>query len=382
MIPERDRQLPLTRSPSVGRFLLMPSDYCTAKGGSGVRFMPTAVDIFSGSGGVTAGLRMARWRVLAACDNDPVAAATYRSNHPSTAFVEGDIRATETVDAIASKVGDRSVDLMIVCAPCQPFSSQNRVRGDDPRKQLIVVSLAVARRLQPSMIFFENVPGLASAAYRPILDSVRGELASLGYTVSEPMVRDAADYGVPQRRKRCIMFAARNPASVAAFVERDVRSPKRTVHDAIADLAVLSSGEASEDDTLHRARSHQPIALERLRHIPTDGGSRSSLPAHLELKCHAGNAHSFSDVYGRMAWRSVAPTLTTGCTDLTRGRFAHPEQDRAITLREAARIQTFPDSYAFSGNDSQIATQVGNAVPPVMIRAFSRAFKAALAVDA
>jgi DNA (cytosine-5)-methyltransferase 1 len=342
--------------------------------------MPTAVDIFCGSGGVTAGLRMARWRVLAACDNDPVAAATYRANHPKTAFIEGDIAASETVDGIARRVGDRSVDLLVICAPCQPFSTQNRVRGDDPRKQLIVVSLAVARRLKPAMIFFENVPGLASAAYRPILDSVRTELASLGYAVSEPLVRDAANYGVPQRRRRCIMFAAKDGTAVDAFVKHDVRSPKRSVYDAIADLEVLGSGDASEADVLHRARLHQPIALERLRHIPKDGGSRSSLPAHLELKCHVGDSHSFSDVYGRMSWQSEAPTLTTGCTDLTRGRFAHPEQDRAITLREAARIQTFPDDYAFAGNDSQIAMQVGNAVPPVMIHAFSRAFKAALAV--
>lgn len=341
--------------------------------------MPTAVDIFCGSGGVTAGLRAARWRVLAACDNDPVAAATYRANHPQTAFIEGDITVSQTVDALARQVGDKPVDLLVICAPCQPFSSQNRVRGDDPRKQLIVVSLAVARRLKPAMIFFENVPGLASAAYRPILDSVRTELADLGYAVSQPLVRDAADYGVPQRRRRCIMFAARNQAAVDAFVDCDVRSPKRTVYDAIADLELLGSGDASEDDILHRARSHQPIALERLYHIPKDGGSRTSLPKHLELKCHIGDPHSFSDVYGRMSWQSVAPTLTTGCTDLTRGRFAHPEQDRAITLREAARIQTFSDDYAFVGNASQIATQVGNAVPPAMIQAFSRAFRSALA---
>lgn len=341
--------------------------------------MPTAVDLFCGSGGVTAGLRMAGWRVLAACDNDPVAANTYRSNHPRTAFVEGDIASSETVDAIAQKVCGKTVDLLVICAPCQPFSTQNRVRRDDPRKQLIVVSLAVARRLRPSMIFFENVPGLASAAYRPILDSVRAELVTLGYSISQPMVRDAANYGVPQRRRRCIMFAAKNPVAVDDFVQRDVSSPKRTVYDAIADLDALESGEASVADALHKARAHQPIALQRLSHIPKDGGSRSSLPAHLELKCHVGDAHSFSDVYGRMSWQSVAPTLTTGCTDLTRGRFAHPEQDRAITLREAARIQTFPDTYLFAGNDKQIATQVGNAVPPAMIRALSRAFKSALA---
>lgn len=340
--------------------------------------MPTAVDIFCGSGGVTAGLRIARWRVLAACDNDPVAAATYRANHPRTAFVEGDIASDATVDALARKVGGKSVDLLVICAPCQPFSSQNRMRGEDARKQLIVTALAVARRLRPAMVFFENVPGLASAASRPILDTVRRELSSMGYALSEPLLRDAADYGVPQRRRRCIMFAARNRAAVDAFVERDARLPKITVFDAISDLEVLASGGASETDPLHRARVHLPIALERLQNIPKNGGSRTSLPAHLELRCHVGNKHAFSDVYGRMAWGDVAPTLTTGCTDVTRGRYAHPEQDRAITLREAARLQSFPDAYRFRGNMSEIAAQIGNAVPPAMVRAFAPAFKAAL----
>lgn len=342
--------------------------------------MPTAVDIFCGSGGVTQGLRSARWRVLAACDFDEAVAATYRANHPRTAFINGDIQLDATIDELVVKVGRQRVDLLIICAPCQPFSSQNRARGNDKREQLILRALVAVERLKPVMIFFENVPGLASAAYRPILDELRAKLSQLGYALSEPMVRDAADFGVPQRRRRCIIVAARSQAAVDAFVSRDVRVPRKTVRQAIGDLPTLQSGEASAVDPLHRAREHQPIAIERLKHIPNDGGSRNSLPAHLELKCHVGKTTSFSDVYGRMAWSDVAPTLTTGCADITRGRFAHPEQNRAITLREAARIQSFPDRYAFTGNASQIAAQIGNAVPPDMIRAFSPAFRAALKV--
>ena len=341
--------------------------------------MPNAVDIFSGSGGVTQGLRAARWRVLAACDNDMVAAATYRANHRKTKFVEADILLESTVDSIAAAVGNQHVHMLVICAPCQPVSSQNRYRVGDAREQLIVRALSVAQRLDPDTIFFENVPGLATPAYRPIIADVHKQLAELGYVVTEPMVRDAADFGVPQRRKRCIMFAAKSDAALNAFIECNVTAPRKSVFQAIADLPALTSGEVNEIDALHRARTHSPIALERLQHIPPDGGSRKSLPEHLELACHKGKSKSFSDVYGRMSWHDVAPTLTTGCTDVTRGRFAHPEQHRAITLREAARLQSFPDSYKFTGRSGQIAMQIGNAVPPDMIKAFVPAFKAALA---
>lgn len=344
--------------------------------------MPNVVDLFCGSGGVTQGLRSAGWKILAACDNDPVVADTYRANHPGTVFVQGDIEQDKTVDRIAASVRRRKVDLLVICAPCQPFSSQNRYRGDDKREQLIVRALEVARRLEPRLLFFENVPGLATRAYQSIVADVRARLAEMNYVLSEPLVRDAALFGVPQRRKRCIMVAAKSKAAIEAFERLNVEVAEKDVEAAISDLPTLASGEAAPNDVLHRARTHLPIALERLSHIPRDGGSRKSLPDRLQLKCHKGKDKSFSDVYGRMAWKSVAPTLTTGCTDITRGRFAHPEQDRAITLREAARIQTFPDDYVFSGNRSQIARQIGNAVPPDMIKAFAPAFAAALAVGA
>ncbi|NTI50966.1 DNA cytosine methyltransferase [Agrobacterium rhizogenes] len=344
--------------------------------------MRTAVDLFCGSGGVSQGLRTAGWQVVASCDNDPTAAATYRANHLETKLVEGDIEMDSTVDAIAAATAKYAIDLVVICAPCQPFSSQNRHRGNDKREQLIVRALSVVARLRPSLVFFENVPGLASPAYREIVTAVHARLKNLGYSVSEPMVRDAADFGVPQRRRRCIMLAAKSAAAVDAFSGADIRRDSRTVYSAIADLPVLASGEASAIDRLHRARTHQPIAVERLRHIPHDGGSRNSLPDHLVLRCHKGKATSFSDVYGRMAWQSVAPTLTTGCTDLTRGRFGHPNQDRAITMREAARLQTFPDEYEFVGEPAQVSRQIGNAVPPTMIEAFVPAFEAALAIGA
>ena len=151
-----------------------------------------------------------------------------------------------------------------------------------------------------------------------------------------------------------------------------------SVREAIGDLPRLASGQADSDDALHFARKHQPIALERLRHIPKNGGSRTALPDLLRLECHRDH-RGHPDVYGRMRWEEVAPTLTTGCTDLTRGRFAHPRDDRAITLREAARLQTFPDNYQFSGSAKAIAAQVGNSVPVRLIEELAPALREALA---
>jgi DNA (cytosine-5)-methyltransferase 1 len=153
-----------------------------------------------------------------------------------------------------------------------------------------------------------------------------------------------------------------------------------SVEQAIGHLPRLRAGEVDSDDRLHAARHHQDIALRRLAAIPKNGGSRSSLPTELELACHAGvEASKFSDVYGRMSWDHVAPTLTTGCTDITRGRFAHPEDDRAITAREAALLQTFPPDYQFTGNVSDVQTQIGNAVPVKLVEALTPTFRRAVA---
>jgi DNA (cytosine-5)-methyltransferase 1 len=281
----------------------------------------------------------------------------------------------------SAAVNGRDVDVLIVCAPCQPFSSQNRKRGDDVREQLIVRSLAAVPVLRPKLIFFENVPGLATPTYLPILEELNLALAEQGYCMTSPLVRDAARYGVPQRRRRCVMLAARNTASLHAFETTPIEQDCRTVRDAIYGLPSLGPGEINPEDHLHRARRHAPIAIERLHHIPLDGGSRRNLPAELELECHRGS-RAFPDVYGRMKWDAVAPTLTTGCTDITRGRFAHPQEHRAISLREAARLQTFSDNYIFAGNVAQVARQIGNAVPPAMIAAFAPAFGAALDASA
>lgn len=341
------------------------------------RKWPTVVDLYSGCGTVTAGLKKRHFKIVAAVDNDPVACRTYRLNHPSTLLIEEDIRRVDPNNILREILDNNELDVLIVCAPCQPFSNQNRYKGEDNRERLILESVRFARILKPKIILFENVPGLAGKRFRPILTELVSDLEHLGYTCGKPTRINAADFNVPQRRYRCILLASYGKEPIA-FPAPITHGDKRyTIAEALQGLVSLQSGQADKNDPLHFARKHRPIALERLSHIPKNGGDRFALPPHLELNCHKDNM-GYPDVYGRMKWEDVAPTLTTGCTDITRGRFAHPRDDRAITLREAARLQTFPDNYKFDGNPSQIATQIGNAVPLKLVEALAPTLRGAL----
>lgn len=338
----------------------------------------TAIDIYCGSGAVTEGLKAEGISVVAAVDNDPIACETYRLNHPEVHLLESDIRKLNPADIRFEIKFTGRLDFLIVCAPCQPFSSQNRKRSaDDTRADLVLESLKFVKEFRPEVVFFENVPGIAISGP---LQNLRRDLAGLGYTLSEPKTLNAADCEVPQRRERCIMIAVRNPDGIGVFYESISSRPAVTVRQAIGMLSPLQSGERDLHDPLHFARKHQPIVLKRLQHIPKDGGSRLSLPPELELACHKGRKNDFPDVYGRMKWDDVAPTLTTGCTDVTKGRFAHPRDNRAITLREAALLQSFPPNYRFHGNSGQIARQIGNAVPVNMIRTLAPSLKNCLSI--
>ncbi|NTV94911.1 MAG: DNA cytosine methyltransferase [Thiobacillus sp.] len=336
----------------------------------------TAIDLYSGSGAVTEGLKHIGFNVLAAVDSDPVSCKTYRANHEKVHLYERDIREVSPADIRKDIRHKGNISLLIVCAPCQPFSTQNKKRfQDDPRAALVLQAIKFIKEFSPSLVFFENVPGIA--ANGPI-DQLRRDLHTFGYSLGELRVIDAADCGVAQRRERCIMVAAKEQERIDLFYASIRSCESRNVADLIGHLPSLGSGERDASDPLHFARRHHQITLERLKHIPKNGGSRSSLPKRLQLKCHKGRDGDFPDVYGRMKWDDVAPTLTTGCTDLTKGRYVHPRDDRAITLREAALLQSFPPEYKFCGNSGQIARQIGNAVPVEMIKALELPFRRAL----
>ena len=321
-----------------------------------------AIDLFCGCGGVTEGLKQAGFTVVAAVDNDPICCQTYRLNHPEVNLFEKDICKT-SARSLKSVLGKRKLDLLVVCAPCQPFSSLNKSRKPDERVYLILQSIRFAKALRPKYVLFENVPGIAKRSL--VVNQLKSEFSKLGYILSEPRQVDAADYSVPQRRVRCVIIASRKK-TVELPPPTTPSEHRITVRDAIGSLPVAEF--INPEDPLHVCRRHSQKTIDRLRHISHDGGSRDELPLHLVLPCHkklddAGEEMHYCDVYGRMRWDAVAPTLTTGCTDVTKGRYAHPVFDRAITLREAALLQTFPKQYRFYGNSGQIARQIGNAVP-------------------
>lgn len=327
---------------------------------------PTAIDLFCGAGGLTEGLKQAGFRVIGAVELDPVAVATYRRNHRAPRVWPQDIRRL-TVKEVMVELGlaPGQLDLLAGCPPCQGFSTLRTLnRGssvEDSRNDLVFQFLRFVRVLKPKAVMLENVPGLASDAR---MEAFCARLAKYGYAFAREIV-NAADYGVPQRRRRLLLLANRVTAvSIPVPLEESV-----SVRDAIGSMPKPGrSADALHDLPEMRA----PHVLDLIRRIPKNGGSRTALPEADQLDCHKTTA-GFYDVYGRMAWNAVAPTITSGCTNPSKGRFLHPTQNRAITLREAALLQTFPRKYFFSldRGKEHAAAMIGNALPPRMIKVFA-----------
>jgi len=334
----------------------------------------TAIDLFCGAGGLTVGLRKAGFRVLAGIENNPVAAATYRLNNRRIKLYECDIRDL-AVDQVLSDLGIKrgELDLLAGCPPCQGFSTQrtrNRASSiEDERNELIFEFFRFVKLALPKTIMLENVPALAKDWRTSVL---KAKLLEIGYVIDENavQVKDAADYGVPQRRRRMLIKASRfgvipSPTPVKR---------RRTVRHFIESLP--PAGESG--DLLHDLPE---IRGERVKKIislvPKDGGSRTDIPRRFWLECHKRIESGYRDVYGRMAWDDVAPTITGGCNNPSKGRFIHPSENRAITLREAALLQTFPSKYKFStsrGKES-VALMIGNALPPEFIRRHANEYR-------
>lgn len=323
----------------------------------------SAIDLFCGCGGLTVGLKQAGFRVVGALDVDPLAIESYGLNHRRTKIWANDIRqiaASDVLRGLGLRPGD--LDLLAGCPPCQGFSALRTLNGSrsisDSSKDLVFDFLRFVRVLRPKAVMMENVPGLAE-------DLRMGELSnglrSLGYKCHHRIL-DAADYGVPQRRRRLILLAGES----GEIPFGDVAARRVTVRDAIGGL--LPAGKSG--DPLHDLpEKRKPQVVELIAQIPRDGGSRSDLSDDWQLPCHK-ECDGFSDVYGRMAWDSVAPTITSGCVNPSKGRFLHPIQNRCITLREAALLQGFPPDYRLSlkRGKFEAARMIGNALPPEFIR--------------
>lgn len=319
----------------------------------------TAIDLFAGCGGLTLGLKEAGFKVIGAIEIDPLAAATYRRNHRRTKLWQRDIRkvpATEIATTLGLRKGE--LDLLAGCPPCQGFSTLRTLNGSheiaDPRNELIFEFLRIARKLAPKTIMLENVPGLAKDER---LMSFAEKLERSGYYV-DYQVLDVSRYGIPQRRRRTVLIASRQGPVPWAAEAKEVRTVRHVLGD-------LKKPGASGDPLHDLPTLHSEEVREIIKQIPKNGGSRSSLSKRNQLACHKG-FDGFADVYGRMAWNKVAPTITSGCINPSKGRFLHPSQDRAITLREAALLQGFPEKYWFSLEKGKYAAaqMIGNALPP------------------
>lgn len=337
---------------------------------------PRAIDVFSGCGGLTSGLKLAGFSVVGAVDCDPVAAKTYQINHPEVYVWSADVEALSIGEVLHTLgLGVEELDLLAGCPPCRGFSSLRTLNGAarnrDPKNRLIDQMLRLIEGLKPKTVMLENVPGMAKASrFRRFERSLR----NLGYKV-DWAIRDARKFGVPQRRRRLILLAGRGFA-VPFATESEAAL---TVHETIGSLPRAGkSGDPLHD--MPENRSERIVKL--IRDIPKNGGSRLDLPSSRQLTCHR-NFDGFKDVYGRMAWDDVAPTITSGCFNPSKGRFLHPEENRAITLREASLLQGFPQSYEFpiSAGKSKLAWLIGNALPPEFVRRHALKIRDALATS-
>ncbi|MDR3643294.1 MAG: DNA cytosine methyltransferase [Candidatus Doudnabacteria bacterium] len=320
----------------------------------------TAIDLFSGCGGLSLGLERAGFIVKAAVEIDTVASLTYCQNHSQTFLIQSDIKkisGKELLKTAGLKRGE--LDLLAGCPPCQGFSrikNLNRKSLNDPRNNLVFEFLRLIKELKPKTVLMENVPGLSlDRRFKKFQNS----LHHMGYK-SVCSVLNAANFGAPQRRKRFIFMASRIGQPKLPNADKVLKTVKDTI-------GYLPRPKTTKDALHQMFLKNTPRIKELISQIPKDGGSRSALKE--QLLCHQ-KVEGFRDVYGRMSWNEVSPTLTGGCFNPSKGRFLHPRQNRAITMREASLLQGFPKNYKFPINAGLItvARLIGDAVPPIFAK--------------
>ena len=324
-----------------------------------------ALDFFCGAGGLTRGLLNAGIQVIAGFDCEEDFQNTYESNNPGVKFIHADIKQLNSRN-LAENIDLRySGDILFAgCAPCQAFSkrSTNGKYGQDAK--LLDEFGRLVEEVLPGYVLMENVPGITKNCGRNVFQRFLKMLKRNDYFYTYDFL-DAKHYGVPQKRRRLVLLASKkkHPSLPKPEYGGELR-PFVTVREAISHFPTIVAGENNSEVPNHVAASLTELNLERLKHTPHDGGDRRSWPKHLVLNCHKDNYKGHTDAYGRMFWDSPAPTITGRCNSLSNGRYGHPEQNRAISIREAAAIQSFPDDYVFFGSTNKsITTQVGNAVP-------------------
>lgn len=325
--------------------------------------MFNVIDFFCGCGGTSAGLRSAGMNIVAGIDYDEKAIKTYHKNFPEATYIQKDIKlVSEKEIAEILKCNHLKGPLVFsACAPCQPFSKQNRFRNSaDARLCLLNELHRFIKKFLPDYILLENVPGMQKVSDGPFQKFV-DLLESLHYKFCFDVL-NAVNYGVPQNRKRLVLLASRRHEIHFPLPEygKGLR-PFRVVRDVIEKYPVLKHGTISSEVKDHEAAKLSDLLLRRISALKP-GEDRRSWPDELKLKCHL-ESKGHSDVYGRLDWDKPSVTLTTKCISLSNGRFGHPTQNRAISAREAAAIQTFPEDFTFIGSVWEKGRQIGNAVP-------------------
>jgi len=331
-----------------------------------------AIDFFCGAGGVTRGLSDAGISVIAGIDIEEHFRKTYECNNPDSLFIKSDIaRVTgRRISNLLDGFDYRSL-MFAGCAPCQPFSSHFKDKKQpDDRESALEHFGRIIRVVKPDFVFSENVPGMLKKDNGRVLSEFNSLLKRLGYHVTSETV-NVKWYGIPQDRRRLIILASRIGVSMP-LPERTHGpglQPYATVRDAIKKYHKLKAGSECRHFHNHNCSSLSPLNLKRMLATPRDGGSWSDWPTNLRLKCHSKDGSGHSDVYGRMRWDYPAPTLTCRCYSISNGRFGHPSQNRALSFREAAALQTFPDDYVFHGISNKVlGMQIGNAVPVLLAK--------------
>lgn len=357
---------------------------------------PTAIDLFCGAGGLSEGFRQAGFRVLAGNDIDPYAAETFSATHREALFLPGPIEAIKASQLLkAAGIAKGELDCLLGGPPCQGYSVYNHQRGmHDERSHLFREYLRIVDGLRPRWVVMENVTGITSIANGMVVKAILANLRALDYVV-EPFVVRAEEYGVPQERRRVLFIGNRVGLPIPALETTHGRGlrPFTSVWDAIGDLPKLGNGEGVPDGACYRtepkcdyqremrkssvgvlnhsAPKLSAINLARMEHIP-EGGSWRDIPIHLLPKgMKKAKRSDHTKRYGRLERKGLASTILTKC-DLHWGAYIHPEQDRSLTVREAARLQSFPDWFEFKGPRTEQYIQVGNAVPPVLGRHVAR----------
>lgn len=327
------------------------------------------IDFFSGCGGMTFGFSLLSdmFNLKGAIDINEIALDSYKNNFKTKTSKQDiqEIIATNKFDMLCNEFGiseKRERPLVVIgCAPCQGFTSHRKKNwdSDDSRNTLIGAFTEVAIKLSPDYIIMENVPEILGKKYWAHYSEARDIFEKSGYQVSQT-IYNSASFGVPQSRFRAIIVASKKKFSLPAPVYANTEF--KTVKDAIGNLKVVEAGEVDINDSMHKSAKHKQSTIDTIKAVPKDGGKR---PKGVGPQC-LDKVSGYSDVYGRLYWEKPSITLTQYARNPASGRFSHPEQNRGLTIREAARLQSFPDGYMFSGSLDKSFKQIGESVPPLL----------------